>query len=120
MNENPFALKVLYKEPGENPEVIEVMNSVANMDELVHGKIDSQGIDDGVCIIFNSLAVKLNMPLCATIYNQAFYGPILFVEYDEHGKKYYTITLKSLSMIEAGESGILFSIRVYEDAIIVE
>lgn len=42
------------------------------------------------------------------------------VEYDEHGKKYYTITLKSLSMIEAGESGILFSTRVYEDGIVVE
>jgi hypothetical protein len=85
MSNNPFTLTVLYKQPGEKPEVREIMNSVADMDELVHGKIDSQGIDDGVCVIYNSLAVQLNMPLCATLYNQEFYGPILFVEFDENG-----------------------------------
>lgn len=85
MNNNPFALTVLYKQPGEKAEVMEIVNSVGDMDELVHGKIESQGIDEGVCIIYNSLAVKLNMPLCATIYNQEFYGPILFVEFDENG-----------------------------------
>lgn len=85
MNDNPFTLTVLYKQPGEKPEVMEIMNSVGDMDELVHGKIESQGIDDGVCIVYNSLAVKLGMPLCATIYNQEFYGPILFVEFDENG-----------------------------------
>ena len=85
MSDNPFTLTVLYNQPGEKPEVMEIMNSVGDMDELVHGKIESQGIDDGVCVIFNGLAVKMNMPLCATIYNQAFYGPILFVEFDENG-----------------------------------
>ncbi|MDO5548743.1 MAG: DUF3846 domain-containing protein [Eubacteriales bacterium] len=85
MSENPFALTVLYKQPGEKPEVMEIMNSVGDMDDLVHGKIESQGIDDGVCIIYNNLAVKMSMPLCATIYNQTFYGPIIFVEFDENG-----------------------------------
>ena len=85
MSDNPFTLTVLYKQPGEKPEVMEIMNSVGDMDELVHGKIESVGIDDGVCVIYNGLAVEMNMPLCATIYNQAFYGPILFVEFDENG-----------------------------------
>ena len=68
MSENPFTLTVLYKQPGEKPEVMEIMNSVGDMDELVHGKIESQGIDDGVCVIFNGLAVKINIPLFSIIY----------------------------------------------------
>ena len=83
---NPFLLTVLYKEPGCAPEVKQISNSIAEMEELVHGKIDSVGVDDGICVICNSMAELLKMPLCTEIYNQKFYGPILMVEFNENGQ----------------------------------
>lgn len=83
---NPFCLQIVYKEPGKEAVVKEIDNSEAAMEDLVHGKIDSVGIDDGVCLIFNRLAETLKMPECCTIYNQTFYGPILIVEFDNNGQ----------------------------------
>ena len=89
-------------------------------------------LDDGYLdvIIFKDMPIQKSIPIFINVLRGEHLEnindeDILYfigdqVEYDEHGKKYYTITLKSLSMIEAGESGILFSTRVYEDGIIVE
>lgn len=83
---NPFLLTTLYVEPGKKPEVKEIDNSLEAMKELVHGNIDSVGIDDGICVISNSLAEVLKMPHCTTIYGQEFFGPIIIVEFTENGE----------------------------------
>ncbi len=83
---NPFFLTVLYKEPGEQPVTKDIFNTEDDMNELVHGKIDSIGVDDGICVIFNSLAEALKMPKCCTIYGKTFYGPVLVVEFNENGQ----------------------------------
>lgn len=79
-------LTILYKEPGEEVVVKQIINSEEDMNELVHGKIDSVGIDDGVCAIFNAFGEKLNMPECCTIYGRTFYGPVLLIEFNENGE----------------------------------
>lgn len=79
-------LTVLYKEPGEKAVVKQIINSEEEMSELVHGKIDSIGVDDGVCAIFNGFGEVLKMTECCTIYDKTFYGPVLLVEFSEKGE----------------------------------
>ena len=84
-NNNPFFLTILYAEPGKKPEMKDIFNTMDEMDHLVHGKIDSIGVDDGICVIYNALAETLKMEENCTIYGQKFFGPIIIVEFNEAG-----------------------------------
>ncbi len=79
-------MHALYMRPGEQLVEKILDGSEAEMEDLVDGKIASVGIDDGVCVIYNAFADKLNMPLNRTIYNQPFYGPIIVVAFDAFGQ----------------------------------
>ena len=81
--------------------------------------VESELIDEDIEIFTPDKAVE---------YAESYYGideDTLYladeiVQYDENGEMYYSIQLKSKSLAEAGGSGILFAIRVYEDGTIVE
>ena len=46
-----FVIRALYVRPGEAPERKLLVNTEENLQQLVHGRIDSFGIDDEFCII---------------------------------------------------------------------
>lgn len=64
----------------------------------------------------------------AVVYAEFYYGidddTLYLVDeemyHDENGEMYYNVQLKSKSLVEAGGSGTLFVVRVYEDGTIVE
>lgn len=64
----------------------------------------------------------------ALAYAESYYGidedTLYFVDeemyFDENGDVYYSVQLKSKSLVEAGASGTLFVVRVYEDGTVVE
>lgn len=81
-----LTIRALYVEPGKQPVVRELMNQESEMEDLVHGKIASVGIDEDVTVIYNAFSEVLNMPYCRTIYNRKFYGPFVICEYNQYGQ----------------------------------
>ena len=59
--ENPYIIRSLYILPDEEPVVKYLNGTEAQMEELVHGKIASAGIEEGVCVIHNALSELLKM-----------------------------------------------------------
>lgn len=80
-----IVLHGLYVCPGEQPEIRQLFGIESQIEELVHGKIASKGIDEGVCMMYNALSEMLNMPYNRTVYNEKVYGPFLLLSFDENG-----------------------------------
>lgn len=83
--ENPFIIRCLYVCPNEEPKVEYLNGTEAQMEDLVHGKISSSGIDEGVCVIHNAYSEVLKMPENRTIFNETFFGPMIVVAFDNFG-----------------------------------
>lgn len=80
-----FVIRVLYVRPGEAPERKLLVNSEANLQELVHGKIDSFGIDEDFCVICNAYRDALVMPLNRTIYGTPIRGDFVLCKFNSKG-----------------------------------
>ncbi len=78
-------LHALYVCPDEQPEVKVLVGIESQIEELVHGKIASKGIDDGICMMYNELAGVLKMPYNRTVNGEEVYGPFLLLAYDDNG-----------------------------------
>lgn len=83
--ENPFIIRSLYICPGKEPEVQYLNGTESQMEDLVHGRISSSGIDEGICVIYNAYSEALKMQENRTIFNDVFFGPIIVVAYDNFG-----------------------------------
>ena len=83
--ENPYIISCMYVNPGKEPEVQYLNGTEAQMEDMVHGKIASNGIDEGVCVIHNAFSDVLQMPENRTIFNETFYGPMIVVSFDAFG-----------------------------------
>lgn len=85
MTPNPYIIRSLYACPGEQPEAQYLNGTESQMEDLVHGRIASIGVDDGICVIHNAFSEALKMPENRTIYNQTFYGPMIVAAFDSFG-----------------------------------
>ena len=83
--ENPYIIRSLYILPDEEPVVKYLNGTEAQMEELVHGKIASAGIEEGVCVIHNALSELLKMTENRVIDGTQFYGPMIVVSFDNVG-----------------------------------
>ena len=83
--ENPYIIRSLYILPDEEPVVKSLPGTEAQMEELVHGKIASAGIEEGVCVIHNALSELLKMTENRVIDGTQFYGPMIVVSFDNVG-----------------------------------
>lgn len=75
----------LLVKPGEAPVEIILDGTEAQLEDLVDGKIASIGVDDGICVIYNALSDKLNMPFNRSINDYDFYGSFVVVGFNEFG-----------------------------------
>ena len=78
--ENPYIIRCLYVNPGKEPEVQYLNGTEAQMENMVQGKIASNGINKGVCVIHNAFSDVLKMQENRTIFNETYYGHMI-VEY---------------------------------------
>ena len=75
----------LLVKPGEAPVEVILDGTEAQLEDLVDGKIASIGVDDGICVIYNALSDKLNMPFNRSVYDHDFYGSFVLVGFNEFG-----------------------------------
>lgn len=75
----------LLVKPGEAPVEVILDGTEAQLEDLVDGKIASIGVDDGICVIYNALSDKLNMPFNRSIYEHDFHGSFVVVGFNEFG-----------------------------------
>ncbi|MGN1030392.1 MAG: DUF3846 domain-containing protein [Butyricicoccaceae bacterium] len=80
-----FLIRGIYVEQNEKPERKLLVNSEENLQELVHGKIDSFGIDDDFCVICNAYRDMLAMPVNRTIYGTQIRGPFMICKFNSKG-----------------------------------
>lgn len=83
--QNPYIIRSLYVCPGKEPEVQYLNGTEAQMEDLVHGRIASIGIDEGISIVHNAFAETLRMPENRVIFNETFFGPIIVIAFDNFG-----------------------------------
>ena len=80
-----FVIRALYVRTGEAPERKLLVNTEENLQQLVHGKIDSFGIDDEICVICNAFRDALAMPVNRTIYGTAVRGDFVVCKFNSKG-----------------------------------
>ncbi len=80
-----FVIRALYVRPGEAPERKLLVNTEENLQQLVHGRIDSFGIDDEFCIICNAFRDSLAMPVNRTIYGTTVRGEFVVCKFNAKG-----------------------------------
>ena len=70
-------MRVVYKEPGKEPEIIEVENELKALQEKVGGYIETVTLPCKACVICNEEGRLLGMPYNCTVFGVSLCGPIL-------------------------------------------
>ena len=72
-------MKIIYKAPGKNPELREIHNDLAALQQLVGGYIETVTVAPDACIICNEEGRLMGLPYNCTICGVSFVGPVLIV-----------------------------------------
>ena len=72
-------MQVIYKKPGCSPETIQVPNTLASLQHLVEGPIESVTLDPDYCFLCNEKGLLRGMEYNVTIRGIPFFGPVLVV-----------------------------------------
>lgn len=75
-------MKVIYKAPGQKPEIIDIPNTLEALQEKVGGYIETVTFATDACIICNEEGRLLGLPDNFWLLGVHFVGPILIVGID--------------------------------------
>ncbi len=75
-------MKVIIKQPGKEPEVAEIENTLPALQRAVGGYIETVTLATDCCIICNEEGRLEGLPYNLTFYGVSFVGPILVVGID--------------------------------------
>jgi hypothetical protein len=78
-------LTAIYKAPGEQPEIIEIPNTLEALQEKVGGYIETVPFAPDACIICNEEGRLMGLPNNCWLLGVHFVGPILIVGVDGDG-----------------------------------
>lgn len=76
-------MKVIIKQPGKEPEVAEIENTLPGLQRAVGGYIETVTLADDCCIICNEEGRLEGLPYNLTFCGVSSVGPILVVGVDE-------------------------------------
>jgi hypothetical protein len=72
-------MNVVYKAPGQKPEIIDIPNTLEALQEKVGGPIETVSFATDACVVCNEEGRILELPYNAHFCGVSFVGPILFV-----------------------------------------
>ncbi len=75
-------MKVIRKQPGKKPELIDIPNTLEALQNEVGGFIETYTLACGACVVCNEEGRLLGLPYCATVADVEFVGTILVVGVD--------------------------------------
>jgi len=75
-------IRVIRKKPGQDPEVIQIDNTLKAMQKEVHGYIESVTIATDTVVICNEEGLLIGMPPNCQFGNHSFVGTILVIGTD--------------------------------------
>lgn len=83
-------MTAVYKEPGKDPKIIDVGNSLEALQFMVHGYIEKVPVFGDICLLCNEEALLKNMPYNLTVMlprdrQVHVFGPLLLVGVDADG-----------------------------------
>lgn len=98
-------MKVIIKQPGKEPEVAEIENTLPALQQVVGGYIETVTLAADCCIICNEEGRLQELPYNLTFCGVSFVGTILFVgvagdEFADLSKEYAEILLGQLERSE--------------------
>lgn len=93
-------MKVIKKEPGKLPEVIDIKNTLEAMQEVVGGYIESFTIASDACIICDEEGRFKNSRFNFSLHGQQFFGTVLIV--GVKGDRFTSLSTAALGLILEG------------------
>lgn len=91
-------MKIIKLLPGEEPERIEVENTLEALQKEVEGKIEAVTAASDLAILCNEEGLWLMMKPNRVILGHHFVGPVLFVGVD--GEKFCSLSEESMEFVE--------------------
>ena len=72
-------MKVIRKEPGKHPEVVDIANDLKSLQNSVDGPIETVTLAEDCCLICNEEGLFRGLPFNITFCSINFFGTILMV-----------------------------------------
>lgn len=92
-------LKVLLCPPGSKPELFEVKNDTAAIEEVLQGPIGIKYLEaDGLCLLFNDLGDKLALDINRVVQQDPIFGSCIFCR--KQGDTLQSLTVEEITDLE--------------------
>ena len=75
-------MKAILKNPGKQPQIIDIDNTLEALQEAVGGYIETITVATDACIVCNESGRLLNLPFNCKLCGKNFVGPVLIVGVD--------------------------------------
>lgn len=75
-------MKAILKNPGEQPQIIDIDNTLEALQAAVGGYIETVTFASDACIVCNENGRHLGLPFNCKLLNKTFVGPVLIVGVD--------------------------------------
>ena len=95
-------MKVIYKAPGQAPEIRDIPNTLEELQGTVGGNIEAVTVARDAAIICNEEGRLLDMPYNCTIFDHRFVGPVLIVGRD--GEEFCDLSEEATGILMRGWS----------------
>lgn len=72
-------MKAILKNPGEQPQIVDIDNTLEALQAAVGGYIETVTVASDACIVCNENGRLLNLPFNCKLCSRVFVGPVLIV-----------------------------------------
>ena len=90
---------VIRKIPGQNPEMLEIENTLESLQQEVNGDIEVVSIDGDV-VICNEIGRLIGLPLNCRIGGHDFYGTVIICR--ARGEEFCSVSYRELDLLNMG------------------
>ncbi len=92
-------IKVLLCPPGKKPQLTEIENEIASIEEILDGVLGVKVLDDsGMCLLFNDIGDRKALDLNRVIQNDPIFGSCIFCRKD--GERFISLTDDEIQDLE--------------------